>query len=101
MYGVPDERRGSTRQLEPERLKGRERGIGDRTAGLFPRRSVDATTRAAHDLGYKTTTVHDACATLDLEFADVSIPAAQVHATIMAALAFAYGSVVSTDELIG
>lgn len=69
--------------------------------GAMSHMCVDATTRAAHDLGYKTTTVHDACATLDLEFADVSIPAAQVHATIMAALAFAYGSVVSTDELIG
>lgn len=69
--------------------------------GAMSHMCVDATTRAANDLGYKTTTVHDACATLDLQFADVSVPAAQVHATIMAALAFACGSVVSTDELIG
>lgn len=69
--------------------------------GAMSHMCVDATTRAASDLGYKTTTVHDACATLDMEFGDVSIPAAQVHATIMAALAFAYGSVVSAGELIG
>ena len=69
--------------------------------GAMSHMCVDATTRAANDLGYKTTTIHDACATLDLEFAGVPVPAAQVHAAIMAALAFAYGSVVSTDEFVG
>ena len=61
---------------------------------------IDATTRAASDLGYKVTVVHDACATLDLEFRGQIVPAAQVHQTLMAALAFAYASVVTTDEYL-
>lgn len=66
--------------------------------GAMSHMCVDATTRAANDLGYNTTTVHDACATRDLEFNGVTAPAAEVHTSIMAALAFAYGAVVSTAE---
>jgi hypothetical protein len=44
--------------------------------------------------------IHDACATRDLEFNGVSVPAAQVHAAFMAALAFAYASVVSANEFL-
>lgn len=61
---------------------------------------VDAATRASSDLGYKTIVVHDACATLDLEFNGMKVPAAQVHAAFMAALAFAYATVHSTDEYL-
>lgn len=61
---------------------------------------VDAATRAASDFGYKTVVVHDACATLDLEFNGVKVPAAQVHAAFMAAFAFAYATVCSTDEYL-
>jgi nicotinamidase-related amidase len=68
--------------------------------GAMSHMCVDATTRAANDLGYKTTTIHDACATLDLEFNGVTTPAAQVHAALMAALAFYYGEVISTDAFI-
>ncbi|RUR44959.1 hypothetical protein ELY40_15900 [Vreelandella populi] len=57
--------------------------------------------RAASDLGYKTTIIHDACATLDLEFDGRKVPASQVHATIMAALAFAYGTVTTTQQYVG
>ncbi len=58
-------------------------------------------TRAAVDFGYDTTVIHDACATHDLEFNGVSVPAAQVHAAFMAALAFGYAPVVSTQEFLG
>ncbi|MEG2901724.1 MAG: isochorismatase family protein, partial [Massilia sp.] len=61
---------------------------------------IDATTRAASDFGYKTTVVHDACATRDLEFGGQTVPAAQVHAAFMSALAFAYASVVSADDYL-
>ncbi|UVE48726.1 cysteine hydrolase family protein [Pseudomonas chlororaphis] len=61
---------------------------------------VDGMTRAAIDFGYKTTVLHDACATLDLEFNGVKVPAAQVHAAFMAALAFGYAPVISTDEYL-
>lgn len=68
--------------------------------GAMSHMCVDATTRAANDHGYRTVTVQDACATMDLAFGDTAVPAAQVHATIMAALAFMYGKVVSTDEFV-
>jgi len=44
------------------------------------------------------TVLHDACATLDLEFNGVKVPAAQVHAAMMAAFEFDYGTVKSTAE---
>lgn len=61
---------------------------------------VDGATRASADFGYGVTVVHDACATLDLEFNGARVPAAQVHAAFMAALAFGYAAVVSTDTYI-
>lgn len=69
--------------------------------GAMSHMCIDATSRAASDLGYKTTILHDACATLDLEFEGKTVPAAQVHGTIMAALAFAYGTVTTTDDYLG
>ncbi|AQG99940.1 Isochorismatase [Burkholderia sp. KK1] len=62
---------------------------------------IDAVTRHSADLGYETTVVHDACATHDLEFNGVRVPAAQVHAAFMAALKFGYAKVVSAAELVG
>ena len=68
--------------------------------GSMSHMCVDGITRAAADFGYTVTVIHDACATRDLEFNGVSVPAAQVHAAFMAALAFAYASVVSADEFL-
>jgi nicotinamidase-related amidase len=68
--------------------------------GAMSHMCIAAAARAATDYGYETTVVHDACATMDLEFAGVTVPAAQVHAANMAAIAFAYGKVVSTDDLV-
>jgi nicotinamidase-related amidase len=68
--------------------------------GSMSHMCVDGVTRAAADLGYNVTVIHDACATLDLEFNGVVVPAAQVHAAFMAALGFAYASVVSTEEFL-
>jgi nicotinamidase-related amidase len=69
--------------------------------GAMSHMCIDATTRAASDLGYKATVVHDACATRDLEFGGQVIPAVQVHGARMSALAFAYASVVTTDGYLG
>ncbi|KQW65547.1 Isochorismatase [Phenylobacterium sp. Root77] len=69
--------------------------------GAMSHMCVAATSRAASDLGYKTTVVHDACATMDLEFNGQVVPAAQVHAANMAAIAFAHGAVVSAAEVVG
>ncbi len=64
--------------------------------GAMSHMCIEATSRAASDFGYKVTVLEDACATMDLEFNGVKVPAAQVHATAMAALGFAYASVLST-----
>lgn len=40
---------------------------------------IDATVRAAVDLGFETTLIEDACATKDLSYLDKVVPAEQVH----------------------
>lgn len=62
---------------------------------------VDAAARAAADFGYAVTVVHDACASRDLEFEGVHVPARLAHAAFMSSLAFAYARAVSTDEYLG
>ena len=74
-----------------------EEGI---VVGAMSHMCVDAVVRAAVDMGYPTTVLHDACATLDLDFGGVSIPATQVHAAMMAALAFGYATVKSTEDYL-
>ena len=69
-------------------------------AGAMSHMCIDATTRAANDLGYNVAVAHDACATRDLEFNGTVIPAAQVHAAYMSALGFAYAAIVDTDALV-
>lgn len=68
--------------------------------GAMSHMCIDAAVRAANDLGYNCTVAHDACATLDLEFNDITISAGHVHGACMAALRFAYATVTSTDELL-
>jgi nicotinamidase-related amidase len=68
--------------------------------GAMSHMCIDATVRAANDFGYKTVTIHDACATRALEFNGTSVSAAQVHTALMAALAYAYGEVIATDAFI-
>lgn len=68
--------------------------------GAMSHMCIDAATRAASDFGYPTTVIHDACATRDLAFNGVTVPAAHVHAAFMAALGFAYATLTSTDEYL-
>ncbi|MFW7340874.1 cysteine hydrolase family protein [Pollutimonas sp. H1-120] len=65
--------------------------------GAMSHMCIDAVVRAGVDMGYPTTVLHDACATLDLTFDGVTVPAAHVHAAMMAALEFGYGTVKSTQ----
>ncbi len=69
-------------------------------AGMQTQMCVEAATRAAADLGFQVTVVHDACASRPLAFGGVEVPAAQVHAAALAAMASAYAKVVSTEELL-
>jgi nicotinamidase-related amidase len=68
--------------------------------GAMSHMCVDAAVRAASDFGYKVKVVHDACATFDLEFNGLKIPAAYAHATLMAAFEFAYAKVISTEDYV-
>lgn len=68
--------------------------------GAMSHMCIDATARAAFDFGYAVTVIGDACATRALSIDGVDVPAAQVHAAFMAALAFAYGQVVSTSDFL-
>ena len=78
-----------------------EKGIEEVTVvGAMSHMCIDATTRAASDFGYRTKVVYDACATRALEFRGETVPAAQVHAALMSALAFGYAAVLSTDEYL-
>jgi nicotinamidase-related amidase len=80
----------------------RDRGIDQLVvAGMMSSMCVDATVRAAADLGFTVTVVHDACAAPDLTFAGETIPARSVHASFMAALDGNYARLVSAEELAG
>jgi nicotinamidase-related amidase len=68
--------------------------------GMMSHMCVDTTTREAFDLDFKCTVLHDACATRSLTFNGQTVPASHVHATSMAALAFAFARVISCDELM-
>ncbi|MCW8276005.1 cysteine hydrolase [Pseudomonas sp. PCH199] len=78
-----------------------EQGIKELVVvGSMSHMCVDGISRAANDLGYSVTVIHDACASRDLEFNGLTVPAAHVHAAFMSALGFAYANVVSTDEFL-
>lgn len=68
--------------------------------GAMSHMCIDATARAAADLGYNVVVLHDACTTLDLGFGDEAVPAPQVHAAFMAALGTGYARLQSVDEHI-
>ena len=68
--------------------------------GAMSHMCIDATTRAAFDLGFQCTVVQDACATRDLQFDGRTIDAQQVHGSFMAALAAPYAAVVATTEFL-
>jgi nicotinamidase-related amidase len=68
-------------------------------AGMMSSMCVDATVRAAVDLGFTATVVHDACAAPDLEFAGDPIPGRSVHGAFMAALGQGYATLVAADDV--
>lgn len=69
--------------------------------GMMTHMCVDATTRAAFDLGFSCSLAHDACATRALAFGDQRVAAAQVHAAFLAALSGLYAKVQSAAALAG
>jgi nicotinamidase-related amidase len=79
----------------------RKAGVGRVViAGAMSHMCIDATTRAAFDLGFDCVVIHDACATRDLQFQGKTVPAEQVHGSFMAALGMAYAEVLSLSEFL-
>ncbi len=79
----------------------RENGITDVTiCGMMTHMCVDATTRAAKDLGFNCTVVGDACATLNLELDGKKVDASDVQVAFLSALNGMYADVTTTDAYI-
>jgi len=79
----------------------RQAGVTQLTlCGAMCQMCIDATARAAVDLGFDVTVVEDACAAAQVSFNGVTVPAAHVHASIMAPLAASYAKVVKTQGLL-
>ena len=68
--------------------------------GMMTHMCIDTTTRAAADLGFECLLAHDACATRQLSFLGVSIPAQSVQASFLAALNGVFARVLSVEEII-
>jgi nicotinamidase-related amidase len=68
--------------------------------GMMTSMCVDASVRAAADLGFEVEVAHDACATCDLEFGGHVVAAVDVHAAFLAALGDSYARVAGAEELL-
>ncbi|MFE1646058.1 cysteine hydrolase family protein [Microbacterium sp. P01] len=68
-------------------------------AGMMTSMCVDATVRAASDLGFPVTVAADACAAPDLAYGGTTVPGAMVHAAFIAALGSAYARVQTVEEI--
>ena len=66
--------------------------------GMMTHMCVDATTRAAKDLGFEIELIGDACATRDLEIDGQKVKAKDVHNAFLAALNYFYATVKNTEQ---
>ncbi|QZN75482.1 cysteine hydrolase family protein [Paenibacillus sp. DR312] len=66
--------------------------------GMMTHMCIDATVRAAVDLGYETTLIEDACATRELSYQNKVVSAEQVHYAFVGALNGMYCDVKSTED---
>jgi nicotinamidase-related amidase len=70
-------------------------------AGMMTHMCVDATTRAAFDLGFHCTLAHDGCATRSLSFGETTVPAHQVHIAFVSALHGLYADARTASDVVG
>jgi len=68
--------------------------------GMMTHMCVDATTRAAKDLGLSCVLIGDACATRNLDFDGQTVQAADVQNAFLAALNNTYATVIKTDQFL-
>jgi nicotinamidase-related amidase len=69
-------------------------------SGMMTSMCVDATVRAAFDLGFGCTVMKDACATRDLMLDGEVVPARQVQIAFLSALSAVYAQIRTTDALL-
>lgn len=70
-------------------------------AGMMSQMCIDATTRAAFDLGFKCRVASDACAARPLSFEGETVPARQVHCAYMSALGAVYAQILPAKDVVG
>lgn len=68
--------------------------------GMMTQMCVEATARAAADLGFDLIVIGDACATRDLVYEGDTIKARDVHLSTLASLKGYYGKVMRTEEYL-
>lgn len=68
--------------------------------GMMTHLAIDATVRAAFDLGFSCTVLHDACCARQLEFNHNVISALNVHQAFLAALQSNYAAVIGTEDYL-
>ena len=68
--------------------------------GMMTHMCIEATVRAAYDLGLTSTVLSDACATKNLEFNNMLIPAQTVQSAFLAALQPLYAEVITVREFL-
>lgn len=86
----------NTNLLELLKSWGTERVV---ITGMMTHMCVDATARAASDLGFQIIVAEDACATRDLTYGGTTVPADLVHKAFLAALQ-SYGKVMKSEEIL-
>ena len=69
-------------------------------AGMMTHMCVDASVRAAADLGFECWIAQDACATRQLKFQGRSVAAQDVHTAFLAALNGTYGRVMTVEMIL-
>lgn len=67
--------------------------------GMMTHLCVEATARAASDLGFEVIVAEDACATRDLTYGDTTVPAEFVHKASLVALQ-SYGRVLKSEQIL-
>ncbi len=78
----------------------RDNGISELVvAGMMTSMCVDATVRAAVDLGFDVTVVCDACAAPNLAHGGIAVSGEQVHAAFLAALGEGYAEIVDSASI--
>lgn len=68
--------------------------------GMMTQMCIDATVRAAFDLGYECVVAADACAARALSWNGLAIPAEQVQGAFLAALGAVYARIATVEQLL-